>query len=335
MPVDEYCAELATLPQTAIDSVVRSALMVTIALEDIYVNLDSDPNSALELCLSRQMNAIEDARRLAQHLAETRGAGGDDVDTRVLFENAWGGYSDMTYDHAVSLIDKRLARSGLDAAFFAGKQCFDGGCGIGRFSISMAKLGASKVVAADIGQQSLDYTARQVQRLGLKSVETVQQDVTDLSRWPAGSFDFVASYGVLHHTPDPIGGLREHFRIVRPGGVLWLYLYGAGGMYWETYDRLRSVISRYSVQDVKAALQRMGLREGLVYTFLDNVLAPRTYHYEADIIATLREVDPTLTYRRATGSSVIDDVDTSLATKFGKQVIGPQGEVRLIITKGA
>jgi hypothetical protein len=35
----------------------------------------------------------------------------------------------------------------------------------------------------------------------------------------------------------------------------------------------------------------------------------------------------------AKGGSVIDSVDKSLASKFGEQIAGPQGEVRLVITK--
>jgi hypothetical protein len=77
----------------------------------------------------------------------------------------------------------------------------------------------------------------------------------------------------------------------------------------------------------------MRLREGLCYTFLDNILAPRTYHFESEILAFLREDDPGLIVRRAKGSSVVDDVDMSLATKYGADIIGPEGEVRLVVIK--
>jgi ubiquinone/menaquinone biosynthesis C-methylase UbiE len=334
---DRYCSELAALPPQAIDGAVRSALMVTIILEDIYGNPDADPAPVLEACLTRQFAGIADIKLLLPHLASSASNAAPisaEIDPEELFENAWATFSDATYGNSVALIDQRLECSGLDAQFFRGKRCFDGGCGIGRFSIAMAKLGAAKVIAIDVGQKSLDYTANQAKRAGLTNIETIRQDVTDLSRWPDASFDFVVSYGVLHHTIDPMKGLREHFRVLRPGGLLWLYLYGDGGLYWAIYDRLRSVISQYPVEHVKRTLQRMGLREGLVYTFLDNVLAPRTYHYETDIVRALRENDPDLIYRRASGSSVVDDVDLSLKTRFGKEIIGPQGEVRLIVTKG-
>jgi SAM-dependent methyltransferase len=161
----------------------------------------------------------------------------------------------------------------------------------------------------------------------------LQSDVTNLSAFPDASFDFVASYGVLHHTPDCIGGLKEHFRILKPGGTLWLYLYGAGGMYWPVYDRLRDIVGRFAIADVKRSLQKLGIREGLIYTYLDNVLAPRTYHTESEIIEVLRQADPGVTYSRAKGGSVIDDTNKVLASKYGPSIVGPEGEVRLVIRR--
>ena len=68
----------------------------------------------------------------------------------------------------------------------------------------------------DIGQASLDFLKQQTVRLGVSNIKTKQGDVTDLSHWPDASFDFVASYGVLHHTSNCVGGLREHFRVLNP-----------------------------------------------------------------------------------------------------------------------
>jgi ubiquinone/menaquinone biosynthesis C-methylase UbiE len=331
--LDNYCAALSELPATSVDQIVLSTLGVAITLEDIFAHPERDPGPFLEACLHRQFGFVQEAKQLAPHLErDDRGVGGH-VDTGKLFEAAWTTYTPATYDHSVSLIEQRFRRSGLDEAFFAGKVCFDGGAGTGRLSIAAARMGAAKVVAVDIGQRSLDFLNRQVVRLGITNIITEQADVTDLSRWPDASFDFVASYGVLHHTPDCIRGLREHFRILKPGGTLWLYLYGDGGMYWPVYDRLRLIVARLGSDEVKLALQRMKLREGLIYTYLDNVLASRTYHYESDILAVLLGTDAGATYRRANGSSTIDDVDLCLSTPFGRVIAGPEGEVRLVVKR--
>jgi len=331
--VDAYCAKLAALPPAALDSVVRSTAVVSILLENIYQQQTADPIPALLACIERQFPALADAQELAKHTVRPGSEEGGGTTTERLYEVAWGGYSDATYDHAVSLVEDRLRRSGLDEAFFSGKRCFDGGCGIGRLSVAIARMGAAEVIAADIGQQSLDYAQRQARRLGLSTIRTARLDVTDLSRFPDGAFDFVASYGVLHHTPDCLTGVREHFRVTRRGGLFWLYLLGDGGLYWEVYDRLRAVIRTFPIEELKAALMRLRLREGFVYNYLDCMLAPRTYHLESDIIALLKHADPGLSWQRAKGGSVIDDTDRVLAARFGPQITGPQGEVRILVTR--
>ena len=309
--------------------------MWTIALESIYIALNDDPFPTQHACISRQLAVFEDVQQLSRHLIKPDGPERPlaTLDVADLFEHAWASFSNDGYDHSVSLVERRLRLSGLDEKFFKGKMCFDGGCGSGRLSIAMAAMNASEVVAADLGQASLDYLQRQAARRSTGTIKPTQCDVTDLRGGPDATFDFVASYGVLHHTPNPLGGLREHFRVLKPGGTLWLYLYGAGGIYWDVYDQLRDVIGKFSVSHVKAALSDMKVREGLCYTFLDNVLAPSQYYLESDIIAFLRKDDPGLVWRRATGSSVVDDVDMSLATKHGKEIIGPEGEVRVVVTK--
>ena len=147
----------------------------------------------------------------------------------------------------------------------------------------MARL-ANKVVAADIGG-----TNHALHELEIDNVEIVNADITDLSDFKSGSFDFVATNGVLHHTLAPIEGLKEHYRITsNQSGVLWIYLYGDGGK-WPIYDRIRDALSELDTK-LKEVLTQMKLREGLVYTYLDNCLAPRTYHLTSDIVKTLKDI---------------------------------------------
>lgn len=332
--LDRYIAALSALPPKAIDIAVLSTACIMLALENVFVDQESDPVPELVASLNRQTEFLSDALNLSAHMVEPEASQSTSIDVGELFVAAWTTYTPKTYDHSTSLIVDRFRRSGLDEAFFAGKRCLDGGCGTGRLSIAASSMGASEVVALDIGTQSLRFLQEQAQRLGVSTIKTFEGDATKLN-FPDKSFDFVASYGVLHHTPDCLGGVREHFRVLKPGGTLWLYLYGDGGLYWPAYDAMRSVVSNFAIADVKRSLQNLKLREGLVYTYLDNVLAPRTYHTESEIVALLRQDDPTLTFRRAIGGSVIDDVSKSLATKYGSLIAGPEGEVRIIITKSS
>lgn len=54
--------------------------------------------------------------------------------------------------------------------------------------------------------------------------DVVSYDVEDVHRlgYPSGFADLVTSYSCFHHWADPVQGLRECMRILRPGGVLHL-----------------------------------------------------------------------------------------------------------------
>lgn len=68
---------------------------------------------------------------------------------------------------------------------------------------------------------------------------TVPNVVGDLQRLPLrnGSVDFHVGNHLLEHARDPIGGLEEMLRVVRPGGVLYVSVPDVG----NPLDRLRPV----------------------------------------------------------------------------------------------
>ena len=330
----------AALPKGGLGTCARvqAGLVLLVALETINMNQNRDP-------LPRLTEAIAQAKGI---VASTLAVGGELDSSRLhpdkveigvghtidLFENAWTTYTPETYDHSVRLVEERLKRSGFDSAFFKGKTCFDGGCGTGRLSLAMAKMGAAKVTAVDLGADSLDYFREVIKRYGLTSIELVEQDVTDLSLWQNGSHDFVATNGVLHHTENCERGIVEHFRITKPGGIFWVYLYGAGGLYWDLYDTLKPLVLEIPPATIRSILAAYGLREGLIYTFLDNFLAPRVYYLQSEFLDLLRQHGD-FTWRYAKGRSEIDDTETLLGTSYGPMIYGPEGEVRVIIEKNA
>lgn len=55
--------------------------------------------------------------------------------------------------------------------------------------------------------------------------------------YPDGHFDFLVNEHVLEHLPDPIQGLKEWRRVLRPGGILFITLPHPA----RTFDRNRSI----------------------------------------------------------------------------------------------
>ncbi|MBI1952753.1 MAG: class I SAM-dependent methyltransferase [Candidatus Omnitrophica bacterium] len=58
----------------------------------------------------------------------------------------------------------------------------------------------------------------------LSNARILQADIQRLPFGP-GCFDFIYSYGVLHHMASPLGGLQELVHLAKPGAALAIYLY--------------------------------------------------------------------------------------------------------------
>src|SRR6185295_13128723 len=89
----------------------------------------------------------------------------------------------------------------LQPADFAGKNVFEGGCGKGRHSVTVAGWGAKNIVALDLGE------AVEVAFGHSRACQSVHVIQGDLLHPPVKRvFDVGFSVGVLHHLPDPHEG---------------------------------------------------------------------------------------------------------------------------------
>ena len=134
-----------------------------------------------------------------------------------------------------------LARSPFLAHLFAnrefsGRRVLDLGCGIGVLSCLLARKGAL-TTAVDITQQGVDLT-RQNAGAQQVDVEVVRADAENLAFRDA-SFDFVLSWGVIHHSSSTEGALAEVARVLKPGGkgLVMVYhkssiVYYLRGLWW-------------------------------------------------------------------------------------------------------
>jgi len=105
----------------------------------------------------------------------------------------------------------------------AGDRVLEAGAGPGRFTIQLAQLGAT-IAVADISPHQLQLNREKVAEAGCEAAVESRSlaDVTDLSRFPDGSFDLATAYGgPLSYTFENAGqALDELLRVTRPGGVV-------------------------------------------------------------------------------------------------------------------
>jgi SAM-dependent methyltransferase len=119
------------------------------------------------------------------------------------------------------LVDELLADCELPRDFFAGKDVLDAGCGSGRWSYALHGLGAN-VHAMDLtaaGVEALHGELGDAERLRICQANLYE------APFPPASFDFVMSWGVLHHTPSTRAGFDRLAPLVRPGGTFYVMVY--------------------------------------------------------------------------------------------------------------
>ena len=100
---------------------------------------------------------------------------------------------------------------------------FDAGTGTALIPLELIQRGVPmQIVAADAAAHMLRLAERNVAGAGWSgSIECIQRDCKSL---PEGdrSFDVVMSNSIMHHIPEPRSVLAECWRILRPGGLLFI-----------------------------------------------------------------------------------------------------------------
>jgi 2-polyprenyl-3-methyl-5-hydroxy-6-metoxy-1,4-benzoquinol methylase len=108
-----------------------------------------------------------------------------------------------------------------------GRDVLEIGCGMGLHTELMTRAGAM-VTALDLSATSVEATT---QRLALKGITAdVRQGDAEELPFPDTRFDFVWSWGVIHHSSRSAKIVREIARVLRPGGECRIMVYNRQGM---------------------------------------------------------------------------------------------------------
>ena len=213
------------------------------------------------------------------------------------------------WEEPAALLRLRLERNGVDLARLSEQTVLDGGCGGGRYTAAWRALGAKHATGVDISPINIASAQQRVSEAGLDQIEFQEGSVLDLP-FVNDSFDIVFSNGVLHHTVDWRKGLAEALRVLKPGGLGFLYLIEKpGGLYWTIVEVLRALMRHERHEAARLALQMLGLPDNRIFYMLDHIMAPVNERLTAEECSTQLEAAGATQIRRLTRGTDFDRIE--------------------------
>jgi 2-polyprenyl-3-methyl-5-hydroxy-6-metoxy-1,4-benzoquinol methylase len=129
---------------------------------------------------------------------------------------------DASFTEAISSLEKFCGKDSLKDKSF-----LDIGCGSGLFSLAALKLGASSITSIDVDPNSVACTEKLKEKFGNPANWEVKQNsiLDDETVAKLGKFDFVYSWGVLHHTGAMWKAIDNSMSLVKPNGYYYIAIY--------------------------------------------------------------------------------------------------------------
>jgi ubiquinone/menaquinone biosynthesis C-methylase UbiE len=137
-----------------------------------------------------------------------------------------------------------------------GLKALEIGYGMGTDHLNLARQGG-EMYGIDLTPQNREITARHLELDG-KSSELRTGDAERLP-YEDGSFDFVYSFGVVHHSPDTEGIIREIRRVLRPHGRCYVTVYHKHSLFflWTLLTWEWTLHGGFRKESLKARLSRI------------------------------------------------------------------------------
>jgi len=137
-----------------------------------------------------------------------------------------------------------------------GKKVLEIGYGMGTDHLQMARRGGS-MYGLDLTPMSYEVTKKRFEIYGFHSELTVG-DAENLP-YPDDYFDFVYSFGVIHHTPNTQKVIDEIHRVLKPEGKVWIAVYHRNSIFfwWTVYLYGWVLKGGYTKETLEARISRI------------------------------------------------------------------------------
>lgn len=248
--------------------------------------------------------------------------------TSDVYTSLWNSFEKGTLtEESIALIKRRIPES--DLQYIKGKKVLDMGCGSGRFSIALSLSGAGEVQGVDLFSQSYQKALGFVGEKGLK----VQFREANFHHLPfeESSFDFVFCNGTIHHSTSIRKSLEEYFRVLKKGGLGFLYIYATGGFFWNTRLAMRRIFEKIPLEYTNAVLNDIGMPSNR-FIFSDVWHVPiETHTGRNELELMLSEIG--FAFNKVVSENPFD-LDYALSQNIpGAEIVWGEGEHRYVLQK--
>lgn len=123
-------------------------------------------------------------------------------------------------------VDDFLAALSIGQAVPDAMTVLDAGTGTAQIPIELtsrrARAAGFVITATDLAEEMLKVAAENIAAAGFNDV--IKLERVDCKSMPFGdaSFDAVMSNSIVHHIPEPVAVFREMWRVLKPGGLLFV-----------------------------------------------------------------------------------------------------------------
>lgn len=188
-------------------------------------------------------------------------------ETYFVNENPKGGYANYfygmninkrTFRERIKRINKKVGTTG---------KMLDIGSALGDSLLEAEKLGWKNLFGVELSK----YAASESRKRGLN----VNNGTLESARYKSNYFDIVTLQDVIEHLENPKSVLKEVYRILRPGGCVYIVTPDIGGL-WQKF--LGSLWYHYKPGEHLMYFSQKTLAQILGNTGFNNIETKKTYH---------------------------------------------------------
>ena len=300
---------------------------------------EGDVNSAFAEQFNKASHILETAKNsdimsiVSSETAGSRFGEHFEKDVSGLFSDIWVDMTDDIYfDETYSFTCERLEKNGINPkSFFENKTVVDCGCGSGKFSATIARLGAKEVIGVDIGEKGLEFAREQAEKVPYgERMRFIHGSLLSIPL-EDNSVDMVWSNGVIHHTLDYDKCVQEFSRITKQGGNLFLYVNGRFGLFELLQDTLRKSMENVPRNLMQTYLKTLGVNSGRLYWIMDCCYAPYEWRSKKQVV-TLLEDNGYTKIKQLTRGVEIDQIEKISQGKPNAKISYGEGQLKFVAT---